>query len=125
MSLLIQPANVLCGFLLSETIIGKIEPLKEPAEKLHRALVQYETPIGVAEFVIGLVNLVNRIGFGFYVPYFTGGYPQSFAALAMGLLLADKFFMKYEWAKPAITAIQPYREYVGLAGLVIGLSAIV
>ena len=125
MSLLIQPANILCGILLSETIIGRIEPLKKPVENLHAALLPYETSIGITEFIIGAVNLASRVSVGFYIPYFVGGYPQSFAALLMGLLLADKFFDKYHWAKPIVEAVHPYREYIGLAGLVIGLTGVV
>lgn len=121
--MLINIVSLIAGFILAEPLIGKIEALKEGAQKLHTALLPYQMAIGIVEFVLGVVALLNRLQIT-NVGYFYSGFPTVIVALVMGLLLAEEIFRKVSWGARAIEAVKPYQEYVGLVGIVVGLRFI-
>lgn len=119
--MLIYILSIVAGFILAEPLIGKVEALKSTSEKIHAALVPFQTIIGVVEVVVGIIGLVNWLQI-VWVPYFYGGFPMVILAIVMGLLLAEEQFKKFDWGAKVIASIRPYQEYVGLAGLIIGAS---
>lgn len=123
--MIIQITNIIAGFILSapklkELIGGKgAEHIVAAETKLNA----FRGTIGVIELVLGAVALIEHLGI-FRDTGIGSSFPQAFAALACGALLAPHLFEKYPVIQAHVEKMKPYTVWIGLAGLVIGLGSI-
>lgn len=115
--------NILGGLVLAEPLLANISGFKPAAERLRALSAPYRSTLGVIELVLGGATFIDRIDL-VHIPILDGGFPQIVLSLAMGLLLANEVVKKYPFLKSLIESIQPYQEYIGLAGLLVGLYAL-
>lgn len=120
--MLIQLTNIASGLILLTPELQKINALKSFGNDLHRLAAPHLKWIGIAEFALGIVALLDRMDI--IHTNLWSSYPQAVFAIPMGLLLASNFFHKYDIARSAINAIQPYKAYVALGGIIVGLNSI-
>jgi hypothetical protein len=123
--MIIQITNIVSGFVLSapklkELVGGKgAEHIVAAETKLNA----FRGTIGIIELVLGAVALIERLGI-FYGSGIGSSFPQAFAALACGALLAPHLFEKYPKIQAHVEKMKPYAVWIGLGALAIGLGSI-
>jgi hypothetical protein len=121
--MLIQLANIACGVILLNPELNNSKTFKTFGHKLHSITHPYLQHIGIIECVLGIAMLLDRMDI-LRLHNLWSSYPQALIAIPMGLLLASSYFHKYELTRKIITAINPYRAYIALGGIIVGLNSL-
>lgn len=122
--MVIQVANTIAGFALAAPKLKEIGA-REQIEKAEAALLPYLKMIGVIELILGIVALIERISIAsFYVPAFGSSFPQAFAALALGLILASSVVEDIQALRSTVATLKENAMWVGIIGMAVGLGSI-
>lgn len=113
--------NIIGGFILGAHWLEKNETIRPYIQKGASALKNYENTIGIIELGIGGAIIIERVTSLFRVPYLGSTYPQAIAALGVGFMLSKKYFGETALYK----TLEPYSEYIGLAGFALGALSLV
>jgi hypothetical protein len=122
--MILQLTNIVSGFILSAPKLKELVGGKG-AEHIVAAEAKLNTfrgTIGIIELVLGAVALVDRLGI-LFIGGIGASFPQAFAALACGALLAPHLLEKYPAMKSLVEKMKPYEVWIGLAALAIGLGS--
>jgi hypothetical protein len=123
--MIVQITNAVSGFVLSapklkELVGGKgAEHIATAETKLNA----FRGTIGIIELVFGAVALVDRVGI-LSIGGIGSSFPQAFAALLCGALLAPHLFEKYPTVRNMVEKMKPYEIWIGLTALFIGLGSL-
>lgn len=121
--MIIQTLNLISGFALSGSVLGGINGLRETVTKAEHALSPYKKTLGIVVFVLGILQILDRLDF-LQLYFLTGGFPQAFFAVAMGVLLAGTGLKMIPGVAKLHAFLWPYRQGIGIVGMLIGLSAL-
>lgn len=123
--MIIQITNMVSGFVLSAPKLKELVGEKggEHIIAAEAKLNTFRGTIGVIELVFGVAALLGRLGI-LYVGGIGASFPQAFAALACGALLAPHLFEKYPGVQAQVEKMKPYTIWIGLAALAIGIGSI-
>lgn len=120
--MILQLVNIVSGILLTSTIIKEKFSNKEVGDFLDKLHV-YESEIGVGVFILGILGLVERLGF-FYIGSIGASFPQSLPAIAAGLLLGAPMLKQFSFLDSASGTLTPYRTIVGIICIACGLGSL-
>jgi hypothetical protein len=122
--MIIQTANIVGGFFLAAPKLKEFGA-KDHIESAHTFLSKYQGVLGLVELGFGVLALVQRTGLAyFHIPQFGASYPQAFAALAIGLVLASHLFDNSPALHNLIRTLQENAVLVGIIGMLVGLFSI-
>ncbi len=123
--MIIQITNVAAGFVLAAPKL-KTFGAKEQIENLEQKLTTFRGTIGVVELVLGVIAFLERFGILWLdIPFFGASYPQALVAVVMGLILSANLFEKYPVFHEKIKILKENAEWIGLAGIAVGLFSII
>lgn len=123
--MIIQTLNIVSGFVLSAPKIKSFAGGgAEHVAKAESALSMYRGMIGIASVVLGVLALVERLGIFYFGMRIGSSFPQAFAAIATGLLLAPHLFVKYPAIDAFIKKISPHGEWIGILAILVGLGSL-
>jgi hypothetical protein len=120
--MLIEIGNIVGGFMAGADGIRQLGLAQEAVAKGQARLAPYRKTIARLLFALAIINLLDR--WFFEVPLFTGSFPQSIVALALGLILDDSIFGSASWAQSARKSLGGWETAIGIIGIIIGLAAI-
>ena len=120
--MIIQIANLVSGFVLSGSLLGEIKGLRETVVRAERMLSPYKRLLGVVEFTLGVLQLLDRADV-IFVSFLTGGFPQALLAVALGILLAGSLLDRIPGIRLLHKLLLPYGQAIGVLGMLVGLSA--
>lgn len=122
--MILQLANIVCGFLLAASRLKEFGA-RETIEKLEAALSPYRARLGLAELILGILALVERLGvLHVPIPEFGSSFPQALPAIAMGLVLGADYFAKYPDIHARISQLKEHAEWIGILGIAVGLGSL-
>ena len=113
-----QLVNIVAGFILGAPKLKEWGG-KEFFEKLENFLKPYQTWIGWATLIVGVLTLLERLGSTSL--YYGASFSQAVPAILIGLLLLSGFFEKYPALHSFIKKLEPYKIWIGLWGIAAGL----
>ena len=120
--LLVPLFNVVAGFWLAYSLLGKIPNMGKSLQKAGKWFDQYENSISITAFVLAILNLVER--WLLPIPLFNGSYPQSISAFLIGISTSDKLFKNVPQVQTIAKTLSEYREWIGMGAMAAGLLAI-
>lgn len=121
--MLIVIVNIIAGFMLAAPMLKKLGG-QQQIDQAQGALNNFRGGIGIIALILGVLALLERLSlFGYYLGLYFG-FPQAIIAILMGLLLAANFFQKYPGMHKFIVSLESYSEWIGILGILIGLSAL-
>ncbi len=120
--MIIQLVNILAGVLLCASYINQKVTHQTVAQAM-RSIGLYQAEIGIITLIIGIIALLQRLGlfFGFYIG---ASFPQALPAMAAGLLLGYPLIKQFGFIEPAVRALEPYREIIGVIAILAGLGSL-
>ena len=122
--MVIQLVNIVGGFVLGSPKI-KQWVSKEHVENAEQKLSQFRGMIGIVALVIGGIAFLGNLGlfspFFFFPGLFWAPPLQSLAAIAIGLILSANLFIRWPKVSGFISKLEQHGEWVGLAGIIIGI----
>lgn len=122
--MVIQTTNIIAGFLLAAPKLKQFGA-KEQVEAMHGKLLAFSGVIGVAELVLGVLALIERMGLAYFpIPSFGSSYPQALPAIAIGLILSAHLFEKYPEIREVIGKLKVYEVSLGILGIAVGLGSL-
>lgn len=124
--MVIQLVNVVGGFVLAAPKI-KQWVSKEHVEGAEQKLAKFRGTIGLVALVLGALSLLGNIAsHSYFLPSLFWAQPlQSIAALAIGLILSANFFIKWPKVSNFISTLERNGEWVGVAGVVVGILGLI
>ena len=115
--------NLLSGLILSAKLFEGIVS-KEFVHKFLSKVGHYRKIIAQIDIVIGIVALINRLNI-LDVWFIHGGFPQIIVILAVGLTLGSELTRGFPAVHNFVVKnLDPYKEYVGVVGILFGLYSI-
>lgn len=122
--MVIQTVNVVAGFVLAAPKLKSFGGA-EHITALEGRLNAFRGWIGVGTLALGIAALLERMMIvQLSIPSFGSSYPQALVAIAMGLILTENLFAKYPQFQGHIGRLKDHAEWIGLAGVAIGLGSI-
>ena len=121
--MLILIVNIIAGFMLAAPMLKKLGGAQE-IEKAQSGLNNFRGVIGIIALVLGVIALIQRLGIVWMYTGLYDSFPQAIIAIIMGLMLAANFFQKYASVHNFIQSLEKYSEWIGVLGIIIGLSGI-
>ena len=116
-------ANLISGFILIFPWLKRVGISNDTIEDGFKKLEPYRNVLGIIDFCLGGVSLLNRMG-TIYVSFLPGGYPQSLVVIGVGLTLGYHALKGIEPVYKFAKKLEPYQEYIGGVGILFGLHAI-
>jgi len=105
---------ILGGLILASELVRQTPAVGEEIESISNGLARYSNLIGTLLFIIGLIN--------FFRAFFT---VEGTVAVLVGLVLMidklDEIPAAGGVLKQLAEKVEPYDEWIGLAGVIIGL----
>ena len=84
----------------------------------------YEAHLGLALFVLGVVGLLERLGF-FYLGIDLGSsFPQALPAIFSGIVLGKAHFEKFTFMRSLIATLEAQKVPLGILTILCGLGSI-
>ena len=122
--MIIQIANIVAGFILAAPRLKQWLTLSQVGEA-EAKLSKFRGTIGMVELVIGVIALLVRVGFPSPIYMLGASFPQAIAAIAIGLILSAEFFRKYPQVDQVVVKLEQHSEWIGLAGMAVGIGSII
>ena len=117
-------ANLLAGFFLAAPLIQRMGIAPKQVASAHDYLKPFSTLIGAIALIVGIFGLLNRLSLVWIWAYLGGaGYLHILALLAQGLLILGDSFPNIQGLHDFHEKAKPYAEYIGTAGILLGLHA--
>jgi hypothetical protein len=116
-------ANLISGILLLLPWMKKVGVPAGFTGFVHEQIESRRDLLGTVDLGLGLVSLANRMGL-IYLSILSSSYPQSLVLLGAGLTVGSHFAKGFKPARDLTKKLEPYRDYVGAAGVLLGLHAI-
>ncbi|HEY4498892.1 MAG TPA: hypothetical protein VJH94_02390 [Candidatus Paceibacterota bacterium] len=125
--MLIQLGNIVAGFVLASPKIKTWFKNPEAGTQMgtvETRLNNFRGSIGIIELVLGVLVILQSFGGG-YNSFLGHGLLQGVAAVLMGLILGANFFQKFPAIRDIIPKVQAYSEWIGVAGIVVGVLGLI
>ena len=84
----------------------------------------HEVWIGIVTVILGLLALVERLGFFYFDLSLGSSFPQAIPAILLGLVLGAPYFEKFTFLKSIIATLMPYRQWLGFLAIACGLGSL-
>lgn len=124
--MLVELGNVIAGFKLGAPAIKKVVP---PASKvvsnLEEVIEPWQTGLGWAVLVLGVITIIDRIGAPTYMHYFSSGYPQGILATASGLVILKDDLKKFPGLYHLAQTLAPMGQIIGILALLSALYRLI
>ncbi len=122
--MVIQVVNIVGGFVLAAPKL-KEWTSKEHVEGAEQKLTKFRGVIGFIALILGILALLGNFGL-YFMPYMFWAMPlQSVAAIAIGLILSANFFAKWPKVSGFVSSLERNGEWIGVAGIVIGILGLI
>lgn len=121
--MIIQVSNIVSGFVLASPKLKELGG-KETIEKAESSLNKFRGTIGLIALVLGITALLERMQFEMPIGLLGSSYPQAIIAIVIGLILSARLFAGYPAIQSIIKQLSGYAEWIGIAGIVVGLYSL-
>ena len=111
---------VAAGFILGAPKLKQIVS-KTHVEQAEAKLLKFRGAMGVIALVLGVIALLGNFSYSIYFPLIGGGFLQALVSIAIGLILSANLFSKSTQLSGFIAKLEKHGEWIGIAGIIIGV----